>query len=167
MFRPSAPEVLGEHHDISSFSCGELLLDEWLKQRALKGGSRGTARTFVICDDETRVIGYYALSAGSVIRGDAPKPLQRNSPDHIPVLIMGRLAIDENYQGHGLGDALMKDAFLRVLGVSNHAGFMALLVNALTDNAARFYMRYGFVQSPFDPLTLFLPIRTIRQALEG
>lgn len=87
-------------------------------------------------------------------------------PDPIPVMLMGRLAVDTSEQGKGLGRALLKDAILRTLKAAEIAGMRALLVHALDEKAAEFYLRNGFLVSPIDPLVLMLPLDTARGALE-
>lgn len=163
----SAPVRLEEEHDCEPFSCGESSLDEWLKRRARKGDRQDSARTFVVCDGGTRVVGYYSLSNGSITRDTAPRKLQRNMPDPLPVLVLGRLAVDHEYQGAGIGQALLRDAMLRALRVSREVGFVAILVHALTDEVKEYYLRRGFLESPIEPLTLCLPLETIRRALVG
>ena len=108
--RLGSPTPLDMHHDVSLFDCGEAALDDWLKHRARKSEGR-FARMYVVCDGERRVVGYFGIVVGSVARGDAPKKLQRNAPDPIPVAIIGRLAVDRAYGGRGLGQDLLQDAF--------------------------------------------------------
>ncbi|MCO5215819.1 MAG: GNAT family N-acetyltransferase [Thermomicrobiales bacterium] len=161
----STPEILSELHDCTQFSCGERSLDTWLIERALEGQRRGSARTYVVCDGNTRVAGYYALSAGAVIRADAPGSLRRNMPDPLPVIVLGRLAVDSVYQGYGLGTALLRDAMIRTLNASLSIGTVALVVHALNEDLRPFYQRYGFAEFPDSSLTFFLPIKTMKEAL--
>ena len=161
----TAPEPITADHDTTAFDSGRLVLDDWLRQRALKNQSNDASRTYVICED-TRVVGYYCISAGSVTQKSAPGKIKRNMPDPIPVMVMGRLAIDKIAQGTGLGQALLRDAILRTLGVAQVAGVKAMLVHALDDEAAAFYRKYDFVPSPIDPLTLMLPLKTAHNAIE-
>jgi GNAT superfamily N-acetyltransferase len=118
----------------------------------------------VICSGNA-VVGYYCLAAGAVVRDEAPKPLQRNMPDPIPVMVLGRLAIDHRYQGRGIGKALLRDSILRVLQAAEIAGVKAILVHAISEDAKRFYLTHGFLESPIEPMTLCLPLATVRQAL--
>ncbi|MCA9833681.1 MAG: GNAT family N-acetyltransferase [Thermomicrobiales bacterium] len=161
----AAPVPLREDHDCTSFHSGEDSLDHWLQQRAREGQSRGAARTFVSTNDDREVIGYYALSAGAVMRESAPGNLRRNMPDPIPVIVLGRLAVDLRYQGSGLGSALLKDAMLRALNASREIGAAALVVHALTDDLRDYYARFGFVEYPEGARTLYLPMKTIAAAL--
>ena len=160
----TAPAALTGSHEVSQFDCGNDVLDDWLIKRALKNQNSGASRTFVICQDN-QVIGYYALASGSVERMATPKSIARNMPEPIPVMVLGRLAIDSNMQGQRLGSALLKDALLRVLSVSKNVGIRAILVHAISEDAKRFYLSYGFQVSPIDPMTLMLPVRHIEGLL--
>ena len=160
----TAPEPITEAHLIESFSCGVPVLDEWLKHRALKNEVSGASRTFVICQDR-QVVGYYTLATGSVEHRDAPGKIRRNMPNPIPVMVLGRLAVDQEQQHAGLGRGLLKDAVLRTLTVSQHAGVKALLVHALSEDAKRFYTRSGFLESPFDPMTLMIALQDAANCL--
>jgi len=156
------PEKLTESHAVEAFESGEESLDAWLKQQALANEKADASRTYVVCA-ERRVVGYYCLSTGSVIRTDAPGQVRRNMPDPIPVMILGRLAIDRAWQRRGIGRALLRDAVLRTLRVSYMVGVKALLVYAISEPAKLFYQQAGFRSSPTDPLTLFLSIRDAKQ----
>ena len=111
-----------------------------------------------------RVVAFYCLSAGSVTRRDLPRRLRHDTPDAIPIVVMGRLAVDAAFQGRGLGQGLLRDAILRTLTAAETIGVRALLVHAL-DDAAPFYRKYGFVSSPINERTLILPLETARAAL--
>jgi GNAT superfamily N-acetyltransferase len=154
----TAPERITTSHRIESFACGIPVLDEWLKRHAIKNEVSGASRTFVVCHDG-QVIGYYALATGSVEHRDAPKKIRRNMPDPIPVMVLGRLAVDQQWQHAGLGQSLLKDAVLRCLSVSQHAGVKALLVHALSEDAKTFYVHNGFLESPLDPMTLVIALQ--------
>ncbi|VBB41583.1 GCN5-related N-acetyltransferase [uncultured Desulfatiglans sp.] len=151
----NAPEPLAGNHDVLSFRSGEPSMDDWLKRRALANQSSGASRTYVITEND-RVIGYYALAAGAVAALEAPSKVRRNMPDPIPVMVLGRLAVDEEWQGQGFGLDLLRDAILRTLQAAEIAGIRALLVHALHERAARFYEHAGFRLSPLLPLTYFL-----------
>lgn len=155
-----APEPLGSQHDFANFSCGENVLDDWLKKRALANQVSGASRVFVVCDENKVVRGYYALAAGAVSHSLATGNVRRNMPDPVPVLVLGRLAVDQQAQGHKLGSSLLQDAVKRALHVAENAGIRALLVHALNDNARQFYEYYGFTSSPIDPPVLMLKLPT-------
>jgi GNAT superfamily N-acetyltransferase len=161
----SPPRPIDAACDLSSFDSGVPSLDSWLQQRALRNESAGASRSYVVCEGP-RVVGYYCLSSGAVECRQAPGRVRRNMPDPIPVMLLGRLAVDRAFQGQGLGRALLKDAILRTLKAAEIAGLRALLVHALDEEAARFYRRNGFLDSPIDPLLLMLPLATVRRALE-
>jgi len=165
MFNLSAPEPLTIKHKVIDFDSGELSLDDWLKKRALKNQASGGSRCFVICE-RSRVIGFYSLSAGAISHDSAPKNMRRNMPNPLPVLLLGRLAIDCNYQNKGLGSALLRDALLRAVSVSSGAGVFAILVHALSEQAKRFYLSRGFVESAIQPMTLMMTLKTLHSILD-
>lgn len=153
----SAPELLMAHHNLNEFDCGEEALNTWLKRNALKNQQNKASRTFVICT-ENIVVGFYALAAGSVTHRLVSGTLRRNMPEPIPVVVLGRLAIDVNHQGKKLGAALLKDVVLRAKAVSEQVGVKALLVHALNNKAKQFYLNYGFHPSPIDDMLLMLKL---------
>lgn len=152
----AAPEPLSIGHRIDAFDCGEPVLDEWLRKRALGNQSSGASRTFVVADASGRVMGYYALAAGAVAHETATSAVRRNMPDPVPVLVLGRLAVDRQAQGIKLGASLLQDAVKRAIGVSADAGIRALLVHALSEPAKQFYLHYGFQASSLHPMTLMM-----------
>jgi GNAT superfamily N-acetyltransferase len=156
----SLPIPIGTDHELDQFSCGQELLDDWLKNRAFKNDRSRASKTFVICAGR-RVVGFYCLSAGALTRRSAPKQLQRNMPDPIPVIVLGRLAVDLGWQGQGIGQGLLKDALLRSARGSELFGVAAVLVHAISDEAKRFYLMNGFLPSPIEPMTLCLPMARI------
>jgi GNAT superfamily N-acetyltransferase len=153
-----APEILSEKHEIEPFSCGKPVLDQWLKKRARANQVSGASRTYVIAEG-VRVIGYYCLSSGAIATTDAPGSLSRNMPDPIPMAILGRLAIDQSFQGRGVGTAMLQDAVLRTAQAANIMGIRGLLVHALDESARSFYEQRGFVGSKTSPMTLVLPLK--------
>ncbi len=157
----SAPQPLVAAHQLGNFACGEAVLDEWLSRRALVNQISGASRTFVVADQDARVFGYYAIAAGAVAHQLASGGVRRNMPDPVPVIALGRLAVDQRAQGIKLGGALLRDAVTRALAVSQHAGVRALLVHALHDRARQFYEHYGFRASPLHPLTLMLQLNPL------
>lgn len=152
----AAPEPLSIGHRIEAFDCGEPVLDDWLRKRALGNQSSGASRTFVVADASGRVMGYYALAAGAVAHETATSAVRRNMPDPVPVLVLGRLAVDRQAQGMKLGASLLQDAVKRAIGVSADAGIRALLVHALSEPAKQFYLHYGFQASTLHPMTLMM-----------
>ena len=160
----SAPALLAEHHDLSSFNSGEASLDEWLQKRALANQVSGASRTFVICE-ENRVVGYYALASGAVTVASVPGKFKRNMPNPIPVVLLGRLAIDQTRQGQGIGRALFRDAALRVLHAADAIGIRGIVVHAISDDARKFYLALGFVECPGEPLVLVVTLQDLQAAL--
>jgi GNAT superfamily N-acetyltransferase len=157
-----SPEPLLTTHLLDGFDCGESVLDEWLKRRALANQVSGACRTFVVADDSSRVVGYYAMAAGAVSHHMATGPMRRNMPDPVPVMVLGRLAVDHRAHGMKLGAALLQDAVNRAVAVSQNAGVRALLVHALHDRAKHFYEHYGFQASSLHPMTLMLRLNTVK-----
>lgn len=161
-FVPPAPITID--HGVADFDSGEHSLNVWLKKRAFKNHASGASRCFVLCIGAT-VIGYYSLSAGAISHAGAPKGMRRNMPDPLPVLLLGRLAVDKRYQHQGIGSALLRDAMLRTLSVTGDIGIFALLIHAISDPAKQFYLAHGFVESPLQPMTLLMTIETVRSIL--
>lgn len=160
-----APRPITAADDCSRFDCGEDVLNVWLRETALRSEGR-SARTFVLCQGG-KVIGYYCLSSGAVARSGLPSAkLRRSLSDPVPVIILGRLAVDRNHAGGKLGRHLLKDALLRALQASEHVGAFAVLVHALeSERAANFYMMNGFYKFPHGNRTFFLPLSAINLIL--
>jgi GNAT superfamily N-acetyltransferase len=154
--RLTEPRPLELAHGVTGFDCGEPSLNDWLKRRALANHLSGASRTFVVVDDQALVVGYYALAAGAIAHEVAPGDVRRNMPDPIPVIVLGRLAVDQRAQGIHLGAALLRDALQRATSVSQNAGVRAMVVHALHDRARDFYRHFGFQASPLHPMTLVL-----------
>lgn len=157
-------------HDLAGFANGKHpILDLWLKQRALK--SEGlSARSYVICRaaEPLRVIGYYAISTALEERHILPgAKLRRGMPDQVPLLLLGRLALDVSVQGRGLGADLLSDAVRRCCAAAEIAGVRAIIAHAIDGEAANFYVRHGFMLSPLGAHIMLLPIETARAALGG
>lgn len=153
----TAPMPLTEQHVTEGFSCGTDSLDLWLKRRSLKNQIQGASRTYVVCDG-MRVVAYYALASGAVTTTDAVGRFRRNMPDPIPVVVLGRLAIDQAWQGHGFGRALVRDAGMRVIQAADAIGIRGITVHALSDDAKAFYEKIGFEPSPLDPYLLMMTL---------
>ncbi len=159
------PAPLAAHHRLDDFDCGNATLNDWLRRRAHRNETSGASRTFVVCDDADGVVGYYSLSAGAVAREDCPGPVRRNMPEPIPVMVLGRLAVDRRWQNRNAGKGLLKDAIQRTVAVSRQAGIRALLVHAISTAAKDFYLRQGFHESPSNPMTLMITLREAESAI--
>jgi GNAT superfamily N-acetyltransferase len=151
------PEKLNSLHRIESFDSGNSQLNDWLKRRALKNELEGASRTYVLCAGEV-VVAYYCLSNGAVAQTAATGRVRRNMPDPIPVMVIGRLVVDCQWQGRGIGRALLRDAILRTLQAAEIAGIRAILVHAISEEAKQFYEKCGFTASPLEPMTLMLKV---------
>jgi GNAT superfamily N-acetyltransferase len=163
-----APERLNSSHRIESFDSGNSQLDDWLKRRALKNEADNASRTYVLCSGDA-VIGYYCLANGAIAQSTAIGRVRRNMPDPIPVMVIGRLAVDRQWQSRGIGQALLRDArgigqallrdaVLRTLQAAEIAGIRAILVHAISEDAKRFYEKHGFTASSLDPMTLMVKV---------
>lgn len=161
----SAPVPLLPMHQTERFACGIERLDIWLKQCALKNQISGASRTFVMCES-SRVLAYYALASSAVVVKATSGRFRRNMPDPIPVVVLGRLAVDRELHGHGIGRALVRDAATRVLQAAEIIGIRGIVVHALSDAAKAFYEHIGFDPSPLDPMTLMITLPDIEASLQ-
>lgn len=160
--RYTRPVALDEHHDLTAFVSGEDVLDRWLRERALENRVQGASRTYVTCPSGTRrVVGYYALAMGSILAAEVPGSVRRNMPRAIPAVVLGRLAIDRDHQGRGLGQSLLQDAVNRTVRAAQEISARLLIVHALSKAAEDFYERHGFVRLPVDTPTLALDLKKI------
>ena len=156
---------LDKSHDRTSFDCGKPELNDWLQQRAGQYERRDLARTYVaVRENDPRVLGYYAIS-NHLVRYDAlPEDQAKGLPTiDIPVVLLGRLAVDKAVLGQGLGAHLLMDALRRDAHISEHIGIRAVEVDAIDDDARQFYLKFGFVPLLDDQHHLFLPMQVIRK----
>ena len=161
----SPPELLNASHDCSRFACGKPALNQFLKKYALINQEKEISRTYVATRNGF-VVGYYTLAFGSVSHAAATHAVKAKLPQYpIPIILLARLAVDIREKGKGLGKGLLKDAMLRTLAAADIAGLRAMLTHAKDDDAKQFYLRYGFRESPVEPLTLMLNIKDIRASL--
>ena len=159
-----AIEALSNRHERQEFDCGELSLNEYLKRYAAQNMRRDTARTYVAVElGAQRVWGYYTLSSGSIVLDAVPEGNRGGLPRLLPVVLLGRLAVDRSLQGQRLGHALVYDAFQRVMQVAGEIGVCAVEVWALTPAVRDFYSRFYFQPLLDDPLHLYLPMKLLRQ----
>lgn len=162
----TAPCPISDKHNVKVFDCGHHSLNDWLQKRAIKNAQNGASRTFVVCNNHS-VIGYYSLAVGAVTRDEASGKVRRNMPEPVPVMVLGRLAVDRHWQGKQIDAGMLKDALLRTLSVAEQAGIRAMLVHALSDEAKRFYLRHGFHISPLSDITLMITLNEARHILQA
>lgn len=152
------PILLDPSHVIESIDCGKPSLDDWLRRRGLANQSSGASRTWVVVDDDDRVVCYYASATASIARGAATKRAARNQPEDIPAILLARLAVDQRFRGQGLAGALLKHFLLKAMEVAAIVGARIVLVHAKDDEARAFYLHHDFEPSPLDDLTLMRPL---------
>ena len=161
----SKPEVLHDKHLLEQFDCGNPSLNEWLLRHARQAQSIGSAKNFVISDDNI-VIGYFSLTVGQVETYEAPERIRRGMGQYpIPVVILARLAVSINHQGLGIGVGMLQDAIRRTLMISEQVGIRALLTHPIDDRASKFYERFGFVSSPVREKQLVLLLKDARKLM--
>jgi GNAT superfamily N-acetyltransferase len=158
-------ERLGKSHERGAFSCGKPPLDDFLRLRVTQYEKRRLGRTYVtVFPGEKKVAGYYTLAAGAIPVANFPTDVAKRLPKHpVPVILLGRLAVDRQAQGQGLGKALLEDALHRCLELSERLGLFAVEVHAIDAEAREFYAKFGFVPLADDELHLFLAIKTIEE----
>ena len=158
-------DKLIREHDLSQFACTNATLDGWLRKFAWTNQQADSAKTYVALDGN-RVIGYYALTTGSVHKHESPERIAKGLANHpIGVVLLARLAVDQTQQGKGLGKALLFDALSRVEAAADIVGVRAVLVHAIDEAARRFYLHFDFEESPFDPFQLQLLLKDLRKAI--
>jgi len=162
-FRTPRPLAAGDR--LSDFRCGDDSLDRWLRGRARNNEIGGSSRTMVSVTAEGRVAGHYCLSSSSLVRDEGPSPLAAGQPDPIPVVLLGRLAVDEEFAGVGLGRSLLQHATVRAIEAAEVIGIRAILVHALTDDVIPFYERFGYERFPGQSRTLYLLTADARETV--
>lgn len=158
-----AVRSLSPADDIDGFDSGIEELDRWLRSSARIAAAAGTAASYVLCRGE-RVVGYYALAMSAVGHERAPSRLRRGMPDPVPVVLLARLALDRTEHGTGLGGHLLVDALRRCVRGGHEFGARAVVVDAIDDDATRFYQHFGF--HPLDEARLWRRIADIESSLD-
>lgn len=159
------PVLLEARHDRSSFDSGVAELDDWLKNFAWQAHRSESSKVYVIAD-ELRVVGFYALSAGSVRPDRAPTRVAKGQGGYdLPIVVLTRLGVDLTLRGKGFGAALLKDVLVRVAGAADIVGARALHAHAKDDHAKQFYAHFDFEASPVDPQAMFLLMKDLRTAI--
>ena len=160
----SAPEPLTERHELGIFASGVENLDTWLRRRAMKNQATGASRSFVACEG-TRVMAYYVLASSAITVDSASGRFRRNMPNPVPVVALGRLAVDRSLQGKGIGRALVRDAGRRIIQAADTIGIRGIVVQALSTEARTFYQKVGFDPSPLDPMMLMMTLADLKSSL--
>jgi GNAT superfamily N-acetyltransferase len=161
------PIAITSQHDTRDFDCGNTALNEYLKKYALANSAAGLAKTFVVGLEKQPaiVVGYYSIAAGSVEKQHASPRATKGTPNYaIPVVLLGRFAVDVKYQGNGLGRDTLYRALRQITDASEILGIRAVLVHAKNEKAANFYKRHGFEATPID-LQLMLLLKDMRKML--
>lgn len=150
---------------VEAFDCGQTALNQFLQRHALNSQRANSAQTYVCCDD-TQVAAFYSLTVGSVAHADAPQRLVQGLARHpVPVMLLARLAVNQQHQGRGLGAAMLKDALRRTAAAADIAGIRALLVHAKDESAQQWYQSFDFKPSPTDRYHLHLMLKDLKQIL--
>ena len=160
------PELLGRHHLLERFQCGEAALDDWLKRYARAAQASDSARVFVsTLEDGVTVVAYYALAAAEVAPNEATARALKGQPAAraVPAILLARLAVDRAHQGAGVGRSMLQDALGRCIEAADAIGARVLLVHAKHDAARKWYLQFGFEESPTDPLHLLLLMKDVRR----
>ncbi|MFW6731118.1 MAG: GNAT family N-acetyltransferase [Synechococcus sp.] len=164
IWRP--PEPLAVHHRLEGFDCGKPTLNHWLLHHARQAQTGGSAKAFVVADEENRVAGFFSLTVGQVDTVEAPERIRQGMGRYpLPVVILARLAVSRESQGRGLGVGMLQDAIRRTLVIAEQAGIRAILTRPIDEDAARFTTRFGFIASPLRQQQLLLLLKDARKIL--
>ena len=159
-----APQPLGTRHRLEGFDCGKPALNDWLLRHALQAQSSGSAKTFVVAEDDGRVAGYFSLTVGQIDTLDAPERIRKGMGQYpLPVVILARLAVSVVDQKRGVGFGLLQDAIRRTMLIAEQAGIRAMLTHPIDEEAAKFYIRFGFIASPLREQQLLLLLKDARR----
>jgi len=159
-----ATVLLASAHEKGKFSCGKLMLDNYIQKQAKQDVKSKVSACFVYTEDEKEVRGYYTLSNGSIPNSQFPDSFKKKLPRYqdLPVTLLGRLAVDNKFKGQKIGKILLLDALKRSYDASSSIGSLAVVVDPIDQEAADFYSKYGFILLP-DSNRMFLPMATIEQ----
>ena len=161
-----APEALAPPHQLDGFDCGKPALNDWLLRHARQAQTSGSARTFVVAEDDQRVAGYFSLTVGQVDTLEAPERMRQGMGQYpLPVVILARMAVSARDQGRGIGLGMLQDAITRTLLIAEQAGIRAMLTHPIDEEAARFYTRFGFVGSPLREKQLLLLLKDAKKLI--
>jgi len=148
------------------FDCGNLELNQYFRLYAHKNDQLSIGKTFVAITETDHVAGYMTISTAQIAAESLPDELRGKLPRYpVPAFRIGRLAVDLRFQGAGSGRWLLSQALNKAVEVSSSVGLFAVLVDAIDEKAKSFYVKYGFIPFESRPLTLFLPLATIKAAI--
>lgn len=162
-------EAITRKHDRNSFDCGEAALNEFLQRHARKSHDKGAAKTFLAIStaDGRTILGFYSVCPASLQYARVPDVVRKGLARHdVPVFRLGRLAVDREFQGRGFGGQLILAAGRRCLLAAAEVGGLAILIDAKSERAAKWYASYGAVALSDTPLSLLLALATIQAALQ-
>jgi len=166
--KQSPPRKFSSECVTDGFDCGEQALNSYLNG-AHRNQERNNSTCIVVTDQSSRVVGFYTLSSHAIKRLEPAKPrdLYNQAPDPAPTVLLGRFAVDRNWQGNGLGKDLLRDALLRIAGASESIGMRAVVVDAKNARVKTFYEGLGFrsINDPDNPMRLYLPVRDLHATL--
>jgi predicted GNAT family N-acyltransferase len=162
---PYRLEPLGEQHKRAAFSCGVEALDRYLQKQAGQDVAKRVAAVFVITLDGETIAGFYTLSAHVVSLADLPPNVAKKLPRYpnVPATLLGRLAVNVDCRGQGIGELLLLDALQRVLLTTREVASAVVVVDAKDERAREFYLRHDFIPFPTQPNRLFYPVKTIEK----
>jgi GNAT superfamily N-acetyltransferase len=160
-------EKLSSEHDRTSFDCGNDLLNNFIQKLASQYSRKNLGRTYVATMQDKQVVGYYTISTSRVDFENVPEELARHYPGiPIPVVLLGRLAVDKRFQRQGVGKLLLVRALRQAAELSEAVGIAAVEVHAVDNEARHFYLKYGFTALLDDQHHLYLPVKTIKKLIE-
>ncbi len=158
-----APQPLNNAHQLSEFDFGKVSLTDWLIKHARQAQSSGSAKTFVVVDEQ-KAVAYFSLTLGQIDTFDAPERVRQGMGQHpIPVVLLARLAVDYRFSGLGVGTGMLKDAIRRAFLIAEQAGVRAIITHPLDEQANSFYLRFGFLPSPAGHNLLILLLKDAKK----
>lgn len=155
--------LLNNEHNRTHFDCGEIVLNDYLQKLAGQHSKSNISKTFIATtsDDPEKILGFYTLSTGSITFDSLPQQFKKLPKYPIPILRIGRLAVDKSWQGQGIGEYLLMDALNRSATHAKEIGMIGVVVDAKHEAAKNFYLKYGFCELNNSPLTLIIPTQDI------
>ena len=161
-------ETLNRGHDRSGFDCGNEALNQYLRKIAQQHLNKGMSRIFVVVDGDTptEILGFFTLASCEIFVDKLPRKYAKKYPSRVPAAKLARLAVARKRQKQGLGTRMMINAIERVISVSQNLGIIGFFVDAKDNDAKEYYEQFGFIPLPDNPLELFLPLATLRNAYD-